>query len=106
MKRKILFAVLCSCIAVSTTSLADFYITAPSTGERLLKWDGQYLIKPGTGERLCKWDGTYVTKPGTGERLFKYDGSYLTKPGTGERLTKIDGSIPIAIIVALATGTL
>ena len=73
--------------AAVTTSLADSYITDPSTGNR-----------------LYKWDGTYISKPSTNERLFKYDGKYLSRSNT--RLLEIKGVLPIAVIIGLATGLL
>ena len=106
MKRAKIIGIACCLLAFAVTALADSFITVPNTGERLYRWDGQYLMKPNTGNRLVRWDGTYMMKPNTGERLFKYDGTYVTKPNTGERLTEIKGNVPVGVLIALATGLL
>lgn len=59
-----------------------------------------------SGQRLYRWDGEYICRYPSGERMFRYDGEYLMLYPSGERLWKTDGVLPIAVVTGLATGML
>lgn len=82
------------------------HILKADTGQRLYKWDGQYLLQASTGKRLYRLDGTNVLQADNGKRLFQYDTRYLTRASSGERVLEVKGILPVAILMALATGLL
>ena len=98
----IILSIICCIFATLPTSLADSYVLN-TNGKQLYKWDGTYL-RTTSGKQLYKWDGTYI-RTTSGKQLYKWDGTYIRTP-SGKQLFKTRGIISIAILIALATGSL
>ena len=102
MHRSFILSFVCFIFATLQTSLADSYVLTTSC-KQLYKWDGTYL-RTTSGNQLYKLDGTYI-RTTSGKQLYKWDGTYLRNT-SGKQLFKTKGIISIAVIIALATGTL